>query len=161
MSSVPGAEIRQVLNGELMAESASLHPDDLATGDLFKWGGKYYVNIRASCDLFVRDSSQTIDDVALYLLKGSSLTSRNMQDTFNDKYGKFTERDNESIIFPINDKAISFQFKEFYLMLWGEVKDKRVGRVFDPHILRIQERYANYSQRTGLPRVPERALRSE
>lgn len=66
-SHVPRGELRKLLEGERFLKKNSLHDDDIGTGDLFKEeyenGGetkvRYYLNIRALCDL-MRDESLRI-----------------------------------------------------------------------------------------------------
>ena len=69
------------------------------------------------------------------------------------------EIDNQSIIFPINNGlSIDFRFKKLEIKSWEDVKDRRIGRILSPHIDRMQQRYAAYLQRQGLPRVPQKAI---
>jgi len=67
--------------------------------------------------------------------------------------------DNQSIVFNIIDgKTYNFKFKDLTINKWSAIKDKRVGRLLPPYITRIQQRYALYLQRQGLPRTPKQAI---
>jgi hypothetical protein len=99
------------------------------------------------------------DDVDLYLLKAEKLTDPKTIEKFSAKYGNFTEKDIESVLFCVHDgSTLVFSFKQMYMQKWKDLKDARVGRVLPPHITRIQQRHAAYLQRPGLPRVPLHAI---
>lgn len=155
------SEIQRVLEGAMYLANSNLHDDNINPGDVFKLSGKYYINIRAACDC-VPDRSvngSTLDDVQLYLLKGSKLTDPKAKKTFRKKYGQFVEIDSQSILFPLHDgKSIDFRFKDLVIKSWKDIKGKRIGRILPPYINRIQQRYALYLQRQGLPRIPDIAL---
>jgi hypothetical protein len=155
------AELRKVLEGSLFLKEESLHDDNIAPGDLFYYSSCYFVNIRATCDLIPNrdDTSFTIDDVDLYLLKGSKLSNKKTSDSFNKNYGHFDEREGQTVIFPLHGgKAIDFRFKTIVIKKWQEIKDKRIGRILPPYITKIQQRFALYLHRQGLPRIPEEAI---
>lgn len=155
-------ELIKVLEGERFLPSNSLHSEDIAPGDVFQISQKkYLLNIRAACDLIPdRDgSSDTIDDIELYLITGSVYTDKKRKQCFSDKYGHFSEIDNQIIIFPLlNGKAIDFRFKKLEIKPWSEIKNKRIGRLLPPFINRVQQKYSHYIQRQGLPRTPSKAI---
>jgi hypothetical protein len=62
-------EVSKVIEGERFLTYKDPHPNQAYTGDLFFNGTKYYLNIRAQCDL-ARES-----DPKLYLLEGKELDS--------------------------------------------------------------------------------------
>ena len=155
------SEIRRVLEGAMYLANSNLHDDNINPGDVFKLSGKYYINIRAACDCVPDRSANgsTLDDVQLYLLKGSKLTDPKAKKIFRTRYGQFLEIDSQSILFPLHDgKSIDFRFKDLVIRSWKDIKDKRIGRILPPYINRIQQRYALYLQRQGLPRIPDSAL---
>lgn len=150
-------ELCKVLEGARFAKRNQLHDDDIATGDVFKESSKLYLNIRPDCDCVPRNSS--IEDVMLYVLKGIKKTNRSVSDAYEKKYGQFREIDTQSIVFSMIDgKTYEFSFKNIILKPWKELKDKRIGRLLPPYITRIQQRYALYLTRQGLPRTPKDAV---
>jgi len=157
-------EVRRVLEGERFILEDGLHKESVAVGDIFKLPGNKdsrYINIRPDCDCIPdrNTAGSSIDDVKLYLLKGSKLTNTQEKKCFNKDYGHFNERDDHSIVFSvIQGKSYVFQFKELEIKKWSELKDKRIGRLLPPYITRIQQRYALYLQRQGLPRTPTVAI---
>lgn len=161
-------EVRKVLEGERFVKAENpnkeeyLHKDFIATGDIFKKSsGKIYINIRPDCDCIPNrnDSNGKIEDVDLYLLQGSKLSATQENEKYREKYGNFEETDNQSIVFSIIDgKTYNFNFKNLTIKKWSEIKDNRIGRLLPPYITRIQQRYALYLQRQGLPRTPQMAV---
>ncbi len=165
----PGIEkdaIRKVLEGERFIRSDHLQANDIGTGDIFKEeyvdnGSRkfrYYLNIRAQCDL-LRSSSP--DKIELYCLKGRVIDEK----TINKKSGipfmegQFIEKVNHAIIGCIDDGIIiEFLFRDLKVKKWKDLKSTRIGRLLPPYITRIQQRYALYLQRQGLPRTPEVAV---
>jgi hypothetical protein len=155
------SELKRVLEGERFLKNENLHQDDISPGDIFKISSNYYVNIRAACDLIPDRlaNNSSCEIVQLYLLKGTKLSDGKARSTFNKKYGLFPEIDSQSIIFPLHEgNAIVFRFKNLEIKTWAEIKNKRIGRILPPYINRIQQRYALYLQRQGLPRTPSKAV---
>ncbi|GAB2871863.1 hypothetical protein GCM10027093_04370 [Paraburkholderia jirisanensis] len=73
--------------------------------------------------------------------------------------GSFSERDDEAIVFAMLDgHSVSFKFKDVYQRKWTDLKDLRKGRLLSPFLTRIQQRYASYLQRPGLPKIPRSAM---
>jgi hypothetical protein len=162
-SNVPRGELRKVLEGERFLKSTSLHDKDIGTGDLFKeeyqdngeTKVRYYLNIRAQCDL-VRD-----DDPNLFLLSGYILAQNAKGKIQNISFnqGQYLEKPNHAVVAFIDDgKIIEFKFSDFAIKTWSEIKTTRTGRLLPPYINRIQQRYSLYMQRQGLPRIPDAAI---
>lgn len=162
-SNVPRDELRKVLEGERFLKATSLHDGDIGTGDLFKeeyqdngeTKVRYYLNIRAQCDL-VRD-----DDPQLFLLSGYILEQNEKGKIPNISFnqGQYLEKPNHAVVAFIDDgKIIEFKFSDFVIKNWSEIKTTRTGRLLPPYINRIQQRYSLYMQRQGLPRIPNAAI---
>ena len=117
---------------------------------------KYLINLRPDGDCIPRQE-QTVDDVELYCIEGKKITRGEVRKLY-DK-GHFNERVWESISFSLHEgKTIRFDFRKFGIQKFSKVKKYRIGRLIHPYITRIQQRYALYLQRQGLPRVPEEAI---
>lgn len=161
--SVSREEIRAVMEGERYITNAFIPNDMIHTGDLFKDGRKYYLNIRPNCDCIAREGEGcSIEDISLYLLIGSTVSINSKEQVtklFNSEYGNFIENDTFGYLFPIdNGRLIRFNFKDIKIDRWAEWKTKRLGRVLPPYIVRIQQKYSAYLQRQGLNRIPIRAV---
>ncbi len=66
-------ELQKVIERERYIEYLENIPEQAYTGDLFKDGDIYYLNIRAQCDLARKD-----DKVPLYLIKGKVLDAQDI-----------------------------------------------------------------------------------
>lgn len=70
---VAALELKKVIERERYIEYRENVPEQAYTGDLFKDGDTYYLNIRAQCDLARKD-----DTVPLYLIKGRALDAQDI-----------------------------------------------------------------------------------
>lgn len=113
------------------------------------------INIRPTCDCVFRDDPKK----NIYLLSGRKLSEGGQKDKYNAKYHKFEELDIEAIIGPIVDNSYySFKFKEVEVVGFEQIKHLRHGRVLEPFISHITERYALYIHRHAMPSLPEDAV---
>jgi len=148
--------VGKVLEGEIFLKAERLHADSIAPGDIFRDDGHYWVNIRPECDCVAR-TGESQDSTDLYLLRGDKQSSGQM--IYDDRYGAMVDRDTETVVFPIYDgKSVAFQFRDLFVKSWGDYKEKRIGRLLPPSLTRLQQRYAAYSQRPGLTRIPKEAI---
>ena len=148
-------EIRKVLEGERFLPKERLDIDDVGTGDLFKISEmNYLLNIRPQCDLLHED------EVMIYCIEGEIVPKEKVTNNFSEKLGQFNEVINKAIVpFIDNDKRIDFSFNEIIIKKFNEEKEKRIGRLLPPYITRIQQRFALYLQRQGLPRIPVEVMK--
>ena len=113
------------------------------------------INIRPTCDCVFRDDPKK----SIYLLYGRKLTEGAQKDKYNVKYHKFEEFDVEAIVGPIVDNSYySFRFKEIEVAFFEQFKHLRHGRVLEPFISHITERFSLYIQRHAMPSLPEDAV---
>lgn len=152
----------KVLDGAKYIRNENLDPDSLNSGDLFF--GKitdsgddfYWLNIRADCDLVARNSTDR-DKIELYCLKGRVVDKSQVNKNgicFKD--GQFIEKINHAIINSLDGNVIvEFLFRDLKIVKWQQFKNFRKGRLLQPYLSRIQQRYALYLHRHGLPRIPD------
>ncbi len=153
---IDNADIKSVLEGASFIPKGKL-ANDLKGGDIFKEGRRYFLNIRADCDCIPGRNGQNINDIELFCIEGKSINNNQIEKLYKD--GHFDERVWQSIVFGVDQgKTIQFDFRKLIQKPFGEMKDKRIGRLIHPYITRIQQRYAFYIQRQGLPRIPEKAI---
>lgn len=156
---VEQSEIALVLEGERYLKNTNFHNEnDICTGDLFREETesgdqeyRYFLNIRAQCDL-VRNPNPE-----LYCLRGRIIQKEkiNGSDGISFENGQFIEKISHAIIPCLdNGKIIEFLFNDLKIKKWNSLKEKRIGRLLPPYINRIQQRFALYLQRQGLPRIP-------
>lgn len=147
-----------VMEGERFLRNERLDPDSFSTGDVFcetdtnSDKPTYYINLRAECDCIKRPGS-TLGK--MHLLPGredpDALTG------IDPAFGLVREKDNEGIVVAMHDgKHFRFGFaKNLKVQEWNTAwKAKRIGRLLPPFLTRLLERYASYSHRPGIPRVP-------
>lgn len=147
-----------VLESERFIRNDFLDPDSFSTGDVFMNVGEngnktYWLNIRAECDCISRGAGTPV----MFLLKGQPIAEDRL--TFIPGAGAVAERDNEAIVYAMHEGThVRFRFMEdIRPQKWAGQngwKDKRIGRLLTPFLTRLLERYAAYSHRPGLPRVP-------
>lgn len=151
------ASMQKVLEGERFLRGERLQAGIYAPGDVFAFpvqNGKtsLYINVRAECDC-LRGS----EDMQLYLLQAKRVDD--VESKIDPKFGTFTsEKDGEAIIFAMMDgETYSIKFKDMKIKTLKQIQKDgadRVGRLLPPFITRVQQRYASYVQRPGMPRIP-------
>jgi len=154
------AKYRQALHEVLQAER--LLPDELliagsySTGDLFfdQSGNepKYFLNIRAACDCIRREGYSQPD---LYLVRGTIVAGEELAKLARRDFGNFHETDVETIVFALHEgRSVVFKFRTLAVKPASKLPGKRVGRMLAPFLTRVTQRFAAYSHRSGLPRIP-------
>lgn len=149
------ASLIAVLEGERFLRNDKLDPNNFSTGDVFvetnEQGGKtYLINLRAECDCIKRSGR---DPGSMHLLRGRPLDLIKV----DPKFGNVQEQDNEGIVFAMYEgEHVRFSFANNLKVLPfnAAFKAKRIGRLLPPFLTRLLERYAAYSHRPGVPRVP-------
>jgi hypothetical protein len=154
-------DLRKILECERFLKQEKLS-DIPATGDIFKCNSNYFINIRPDCDI-VRKG----DNVKLYCLKGNivkeqHINAKKKSSKVTFEKGNFIEKIfNAYVSFVDDGKIIEFKFNDnnFIQEEWQNLKDKRIGRLLPPYITRLQQKYAFYLQRQGLPAIPSKAIK--
>lgn len=96
------------------------------------------------------------------MIQFDKLSSGQVSDLFEERYGTFKERNNEAILGPLmNNKFYSFKFQDVIIKKYDDIKNDKIGRILQPFIRHITERYALYTQRQALPRIPSQAISDE
>lgn len=159
---ITSEEIRNVLAGERFIKDEFLDSKSYSTGDIFRKNAeKYYINIRPECDCVTRTEDEA-DSTPLYLLSGSPITNSQVNKIFKPNYGALMEPDEAAIIFAVCEgKTLRFNFKSLEILTVKQIKADsyiRKGRLIPPYVTRLVQRYAAYTQRFGLPRIPDKAI---
>ena len=151
---VSGSQLRTLIAATYFLET--LPETHARCGDLFKRKGKYLLNIRPDCDCIPR-GDRTAGDVELYCIEGRKINEKRLRDKYYK--GQFSEHIGEAIVFAvIEGQSVWFSFRKLRLVTFGDLKDRRIGRLLHPYVTRIQQRYALFLQRQGLPRIPSEAV---
>ena len=154
---VPREELHALLSATAVHEVVPEH--EIRCGDLFRLGDDTFsLNIRPDCDCIPR-GDVTLDEIQLYCIAGRIMTEAEMKREYRKKGGYFLERVHEAIVFAAGEgRSIIFDFSSLYIAEFKTLKDHRIGRVLHPYLTRIQQRYALFLQRQGLPRIPRAAV---
>lgn len=156
---IPKEDLRKILECERFIPIESL-PNHPFAGDVYIMNEKYYLNIRPDCDI-IRDAAK--DNKDMYLLEGEIVdeTKINTDDkdciTFDS--GEFIEKKHCCYVAFIQGKILQFNLRELSIFQWNGIKDNRIGRLLPPYITRVQQKYAHYLQRQGLPSIPKQAIK--
>ena len=156
-SEITSEDLRALVSETSFRRDESLPSEEIRCGDVFQSSERrFLLNLRPDCDCIPR-SGQKTDKVQLYCVEGEEMSDEDIDKRY--KNGHFEERIYESIAFAAyNGRSVIFTFKSIRLKRFGEIREKRIGRLLHPYLTRIQQRYALYLQRQGLPRVPEGAI---
>ena len=71
----------------------------------------------------------------------------------------YPEKKNNCYVAFILGKIFCFSLRDIKTEKWKDIKDNRIGRLLPPYITKVQQKYAAYLQRQGLPRIPEEAIK--
>lgn len=137
-----------------------------------------YLNIRPECDI-ARANNPEIYCIECEIIDEKKITvldneSKNVD--FNRilfKNGSFIDKtDNTYLPFVFDSKILVVKFKDLKMFKWKQelysinktgnkrvLKDARIGRILPPYITKIQQKFAFYLQRKGLPAIPEKAIK--
>ena len=154
---VPRDELRALIGEVSFRKQDTLPEDEVGCGDLFRLPkGKFLLNIRPECDCIARDKKD-VGNVEMYCVEGKKISDGELHELYQK--GHFNERVWENIAFSIHERrSIRFDFRKLHVRKFSELKSQRIGRLLHPYLTRIQQRYALYLQRQGLPRIPEAAV---
>ena len=158
-SNVSGEELRGLIGETSFRKADVLSGDEVRSGDLFhaKKTGRYWLNLRPDCDCIPRDGSD-VGAVELHCVRGKRLRPRELEKLFRN--GHFEERVSQSVVFAVLEggRSILFDFTQFRVWKYSELRDRRIGRLLHPYVTRVQQRYGLFVQRQALPRIPDSAV---
>ncbi len=154
-----GEDVKWIMHKASFIRKEKLSKDETRSGDLFMLSdSEYSINIRPDCDCIPRDE-QSVDKVELYCIKGEEIKEGKIKDKYSKRNENFNETVKENISFNLHEgKTIRFDFSQLEIKKFSVLKRKRVGRLIHPYITRMQQHYALYLQRQGLPRIPKEAI---
>ena len=146
-------EVLGIMKGQFFLEKAS---EASMVGDLYKKSGKYYMNIRPTCDCI---EGREKSDGRIYLLRCSRLSDAQVARSYLQNDGHFNETIGCAIVGPLyENKFYRVDFGKVEVAEVAEWKEKKVGRILPPIINHITERYSLYVQRQALPRIPKEII---
>ena len=165
----PLDSVRRVLHQQAVVPSTRLHDNVIMPGDFFYQAkvedadtagpnvpDSIEICITPACDLVARKGDS--EDIRMLIVVASRVPP-----------SEYSNRQKRDVLLP-DDSATSVllhhivpddamyrvQFRDWYIRYWHEVKDNRRGRLLEPYVTLLQQRFAQYGQRQGVPRLPSR-----
>lgn len=127
--------------------------EEIKPGDIFELNGVYYINIRPACDTTKRTNQNKIE---LYLISGSEISDEEVKQYYDTNINIIRPKIcNEILQFLHGKNFICFQFRDFQIKKYGEMKDHKICRLIPPFITSFQQRFITFLGRYGVPRVPD------
>ena len=153
------SDLRKLIRETSFRNVDVLPGDEVRCGDLYKMPDqKYLLNLRPDCDCIPRNGNE-VGKIEVYCVEGDKITETQLRKKFKFKHGCFDEHIAESIVFSIDgESSIRFNFTKLRVCEYSKIRDKRLGRLLHPYVTRVQQRYASFIQRQGLPRIPKEAV---
>ena len=109
-----------------------------------------------ACDLVARD--QTPDDLQMFMARASLVADTELSSKKAIKRLLDSSESTTSVLLHHlvpQDAMYRVRFRDWFVTTWGEVKNRRRGRLLDPYVTLLQQRHALFSQRQGQPRLPD------
>ena len=156
--------VRQVLYQQAVLPVERLHPDVTMPGDFFFVEDDQQcpprtiaICLTPACDLVARGGEA--DKIQMFMVKASLVrddkltTKRAIKDML-----KSSDSTTSVLLHHLvpEDAMYVVRFKHWFVTTWGEVKGRRGGRLMEPYVTLLQQRNALFSQRQGLPRLPDK-----
>ena len=155
---------RNVLHQQAVLLDKRLHADVIMPGDFFfekdddiQPQQHIDICITPACDLVARGATMT-DDIRMLIVQASLVSDDELK---SERSIKKLLDSSESITSVLlhhlvsNDAVYRVNFKDWDVKKWRNVKNIRRGRLLDPYVTLLQQRFALYSQRQGVPRLPK------
>lgn len=153
--------LRRVIHRSAVVDESALHADVIMPGDFFQADpadsqrSKILINVTPACNL-VPHAGGAMDTIKMTLLEGN-LVDVSEFNTDDRRKKLLRPRHEDQVIWVLRDDALPYRisFKKWHVDEWGVHKGARVGRLLEPHITLLQQRFALYFQRQGVPRLPD------
>ena len=161
--SIPSGEyrdsLRKILSLSIVIPETSLEGQAWGCGDLLKKGSNYTLLISCDCDFINHDGGE---DPKVLRIDGDKVTETALANCdrgiYLPEYGKLNRPMHCAYVFPaVGGKCFQFNFGSACMETVESIKAlgyKRVGRITSPYITDIRQRYSQWVQREGFPRVP-------
>lgn len=154
--------LRRVVHRQAVIANESLHKDMLMPGDFFfsrpdkGLPSEILINVTPACDLVPRKGTN-IDEIEMTLIRAHILSDGDYK-TVGQHKDALKDYLSSHVLFVLTDSAWPYkvQFKNWTRRTWGALREERQGRLLEPYITLLQQKFALYFHRQGLPRLPDR-----
>jgi hypothetical protein len=156
-----GGAMRRVAQGRTAIPADRLYPTMVLPGDLFSDpadGGLLWVNVTPACHTVLNrppmaGAEPDPDSVRMQLVPGHALGSPGSKSAMETMKKKFDGSNGMLVHTLMGENPYAFDFRGAEIRSWGDLRERRVGRLLPPYITLLQQRYAAYLMNEGLPRV--------
>ena len=156
--------LRQVLHDQAVVRGDRLHPDVLMPGDFFFAGvaenevpAQILINLTSACDLVPR-GGQDPKDLRMVMIQADLVKDDQLaSDKAFANTLKESEASHSQLLYLLTNSGHPYivKFKNWSLSKWGDQQPLRQGRLLDPHVTQLQQKFGLYFQRQGLSRLPD------
>lgn len=155
--------VRRVLHQEAVLPAERLQDNVIMPGDFFVADEEFHdpphhvdICLTPACDLVARGKDEA-DDIKMFMVR--ALLVQDTELSTPKAIDKMLKSDlTTSVVLHHlvpEDAMYIVRFKNWSVTTWGSVKNRRLGRLLDPYVTLMQQRYALFSQRQGVPRLPD------
>ncbi len=155
--------LRRVLFQQAVLPAERLDPETTMPGDFFFEideqdypPSEIEICLTPACDLVAR--GQDSDSVRLFIVRASLVPDKKLKSkrAIKSLLGKSESTTSVQLHHLVPEDAMYIvRFKDWNIKTWGEVKGRRRGRLMEPYVTLLQQRNSLFSQRQGLPRLPD------
>jgi len=153
--------LRRVVHRQAVIANESLHKDMLMPGDFFfsrpdkGLPSEILINVTPACDLAPRDG-KNIEETEMTLVRADILLDEDYRTSGQHKEA-LRDYLSSHVLFVLTDSAWPYkvQFKNWTRSTWGALREERQGRLLEPYITRLQQKFALHFHRQGLPRLSD------
>ncbi len=156
--------LRRVIHRRAVVPASSLHDDVVMPGDFFRASDvddsesdafELLINVTPACDLVPR--SDESGDVSMTVLRAQVIPAEDVgSKNKREKMRKHPDPTSEVVwVFREDGRPYRVAFKGWSEVSWLEHRPRRVGRLIEPYITQLQQRFALHFHRQGVPRLPD------
>lgn len=152
--------LHDVLHGQAVIPEENLPSDVLMPGDFFyeeddaESPARIVINLTAACDLVPR-KGMSRDSLKLRLVEARLVKDLSKK---RDKLEAFLDRERSTsqVLHHLTRGGVPYEviFSTHYESTWGAMASIRRGRLLPPYITQLQQKFALYLMRPGLPVLP-------
>ena len=155
--------VRRVLHQHAVLPAERLHSDVIMPGDFFfdsdtrgNIPEEIDICLTPACDLVSRNGKT--EEIRMFMVRAFRVPESEFRTRKSIDRQLQAEQSTTSVLLhhlvPENAMYI-VRFKNWSVTKWGAVRETRRGRLLEPYVSLLQQRSALFSQRQGLPRLPD------
>ncbi len=151
--------LREVIHRNAVVPQASLHSSVVMPGDFFAATAgdetSLLLNVTPACDLVPRTEGS--DDVRMTVLEATLVPDDERGSKAKIRSLRKKTYPTAQLLWVLMSGARPYKidFKKWSEVSWLEYRERRIGRLLDPYIVDIQQRFALHFHRQGLPHLPD------